>query len=334
MAAPPPTVSAQPLLVLGVLCNERRRTWALKLRKLYAPFVNSGQVVVRYVYDERWISKRKSWQQLLDDEVGVPIGQGVQLHCAHKMVGWWSNAHRWSNGTFYAKTDDDAALDLERILPLIERLPRRRLYGGILRYSSINDTSLEGVCWSAGAHGAVKKHRRHCPTSRGPIAFAEGPFVLMSADMQRFVAPVLHPDPRQRCHFEDLLLGKEVMNMRSLNLVNLDALIGEPNVVSGPNRQRSQGMWLGTKGPLAHWTRTDELLAKAIASFERANRDSPARAHPAFNCTPWLPQFELLRAFPCCQDWNLCVPSDAGEYWKLMRRVYLGGVPRRGLPLT
>ena len=329
VAAP---ASHQPLLVLGVVCNERRRPWALRLRKLYAPFVDSGKVVVRYVYDEQWLAHRKKWQ-LLPDEIGVPVGRGMNLHCAHKMVGWWSRAHEWS-GSYYAKTDDDAALDMARLLPLIEQLPVRKLYGGILRYSSINETSLEGVCWSGGAYGAVKKHRRHCPNSHGPIAFAEGPFVLMSADVQQLVAPSLHADPRQRCHFEDLLLGKQVMNVSGLNIVNLDVLLGEPNVVSGPSRQQRGGRWLGTKGPLAHWTRTDELFAKSIASFERANRLSPpGQVHPAFNCTLWSRQFELLRAFPCCQDWSLCVPSDAGEYWKSLRRLYLDNVPRAGLPL-
>lgn len=327
MQAPP---TQPPLLVLGILCNERRRNWASRLRKLYAPFVDSGRVVVRYVYDEKWLA-RKSWQKL-PDEIGVPTGRGLNMHCAHKMVGWWRGAHRWS-GTFYAKTDDDATLDLARLLPLIERLPRHRLYSGILRYSSINETSLEGVCWSAGAHGAVKKHMKHCPTSRGPIVFAEGPFILMSQDVQRWVAPKLHIDSRQRCHFEDLLLGRELMAIPALNIANLGPLIAEPNVVSSPTRHHRKGMWLGTKGPLAHWTRTEALYGRTLASFARAEQQVPIRTHPSFNCSLWRREFMLLRDFPCCQDWSLCAPADAGEHWATLRRTYLGGVPRLGVPL-
>jgi hypothetical protein len=183
-----------PLLVLGVVANERRVRWRERLRQLYAPF--AGKVLVKYVLEDSKSNPRRKYTPAAD-EVMVPVVRGGDRHCAHKMVGWWSMAQRWP-GAFYAKTDDDAALDLPRLLPIIEGLPRRGLYSGILRYSSMNESSLEGVCWSAGAYGALNKRVRDpaCVGSVGPIVFAEGPFVLMSSDVQQWVAPRL----RKRAH--------------------------------------------------------------------------------------------------------------------------------------
>ena len=61
--------------------------------------------------------------------MGVLVGHERDQHCAHKMVGWWSGVGH-EPATFYAKTDDDALLDLARILPLLESLPRTSLYAG------------------------------------------------------------------------------------------------------------------------------------------------------------------------------------------------------------
>ena len=311
----------KPLLVLGVLSNERRQQWRERLRKLYAPFAD--RVIVRYVFDQTWLTRHP--KLATEDSVGVAVGRGRDLHCAHKMVGWWSTAHKWP-GTFYAKTDDDAVLDLGRLLPILESLPRRRLYSGILRYSSINESSLEGICWSAGGHGALRKRSRYCKSARGPIVFAEGPLIVMSSDVQAMVAPRLKLDDRQRCHFEDLLLGKEIALLSQLNLVNLGPLIAEPNVVSGPRRGRPRGEWLGVKGPLGHWARTEALYSRTIREFERAAREVPPRPEPVFNCSLWAHSFPRLREFPCCQDWSLCEPPDGGAAWSQLRAVYKGNL--------
>ena len=310
-----------PLLVLGVLCSEGRRGWRERLRRYYSAF--SDRVVVRFILDEKWMSSHKT--KTASDEVGVPTGRGLNQHCAHKMVGWWSTAQRWP-GSYYMKTDDDAMVDLARILPLLESLPRTRMYGGILRYSSINETSLEGVCWAPGAAGALNKRRNHCKLTRGPIVFAEGPFVLMSADVQAWVAPRLRVDARQLCHFEDLLLGRELASYSgALRLTNLDLLLAEPNV------WENRGRWMGVKGPLAHWTRDDVAFDRVANEFRRAAVLAPIAAHPPLQCAPWITTFARLREFPAASHaWELCQSAAAETEWKRLRRMYAMSVNRTG----
>ena len=312
------TGARQPLLVVGVISTERQVRWRQRLRHLYQPYVDRGIVQVFYILDG---SAQNGL--IMADEIGVPVSHRPDRHCAHKMIGFWKMAGRWP-ATYYLKTDDDVTLDLPRIVPLLESLPRHRLFSGILRYSLVNETTLEGVCWSAGANGALNKRRRaSCKgdTIRGPFPFAEGPFVLMSADVQAWVGPRLKKDPRQQCHFEDLLLGRELAQHRELQIVNLDFLLGQPNVVS------SRGEWLGTNGPVAHWTRSEEHFIKTIESFRRASQSLPVTsAFPKPPCAPWGQSFRRLHEYPCCQNWTLCDGPEVVAYWKDVRQVYQGRV--------
>ena len=311
--------ATRPLLVLGVLCNERRPRWRERLRSLYAPFAD--RVLVRYVLSSQFQRRHG----LAADEVGVPVGHGSDQHCAHKMVGWWSIAQRWP-ADYYAKTDDDAMLDLPRLLHVLGALPASGLYGGILRYSSINERTLEGVCWASGAFGALRQRaspRENCAHTRGPIVFAEGPFVLMSSDVQAWVAPRLRLDERQRCHFEDLLLGREVALREELRLVNLGPLLAEPNVFS------TRGAWLGVNGPLAHWTRSDEAFNRTVDEFRNASSLYPPRPVPTLQCAPWRDSFPRVREFPCCANWSLCESDAASKEWSRQRIAYASAGGRR-----
>jgi hypothetical protein len=227
------TISNPPahLLVLGIVTSEKtytsRNRW---LRAYYSdPLVNSGSaVLVRFVVDANWWARRivEDPASASDDVLGVmTMSELPQRHCAHKMVGWWRAAARWP-AAFYGKTDDDAAIDLPRLVPLLmQSLPRTRVYAGVVRYSSINESDWQGVCWAPGAGGALKLRRRDpaCAASHvyghlgernegiyGPFPFVEGPLVLMSADVLSWLAPKLAIDRRQLCHFEDLLLGREL----------------------------------------------------------------------------------------------------------------------------
>ena len=313
----------QPLLVLGVLADERRPRYRERLREYYAQY--SDRVLVRYILDERWLSDHPKYIPAAD-EISVRVGrEHKDQHCAHKMIGWWSTAARWP-GTFYAKTDDDVMIDLARIVPLLESLPSDGLYGGILRYSSINESSLEGQCWSAGAFGALRrrisppKEYPRCGETRGPIVFAEGPFVLMSHDVQKWVSPKLSLDERQRCHYEDLLLGRELAHRPSMRLTNLGGLIADPNVWD------FRGRWQRVHGPLAHWTRTDEAFNHTASQFARTARIAPTNVPmPKLACTPWLESFPRLVEFPCCRNWTLCESADALKEWKRLRKIYLNG---------
>ena len=156
----------------------------------------------------------------------------------------------------------------------------------------------------------------------------------------------LKRDDRQRCHWEDLLLAKELALRPNISLANLGKLIADPNVVS-PN-----GRWLGVHGPLAHWTRSEALQRLTAREFKRAaveappsklwtgrgSLESPSSTRPPpsprtpqeprpseFICKRWRDSFPRLSKFPRgYRDWRLCEPSDGGRQWKQLRRVYLG----------
>ena len=309
--------SPRALLVIGIVSTEKRKEWRDRLRTVYKPWVDRGVVILKFVLDSRRLPDNAL------DELGVPISKTryryFQTACAHKMVAFWQQAGRWP-AQYYVKTDDDAALNLHHIVPLVQSLPRKRLYSGILRYSSMNDTTLEGVCWAAGPNGALNKKRtaRECkgPTVSGPYPFAEGPFILISSDVQQWVSTRLRRDARQQCHFEDLLLGRALSQHPRLRIVNLGALLSDPNIVS------NRGVWLGTNGPLAHWTRTAALLSRTVKSFELAVNASPPRVFPRPPCAPWRDSYPRLHQFSCCTNWTLCDGKETNKYWKGLRAVY------------
>ena len=315
------------LLVLGIVMSEKTYTSRIRwLRAYYSdPLVNSGSaVLVRFVIEANWWARRivEVPSSASDDVLGVVTMSDLpQRHCAHKMVGWWRAAARWP-AAFYGKTDDDAAIDLPRLVPLLmQSLPRTRVFAGVVRYSSINESDWQGVCWAPGAGGALKLRRRDpaCAASHvyGPFPFVEGPLVLMSADVQSWLAPKLAIDRRQLCHFGDLLLGRELSHHPALELINLDRLIGRSNVIAG----RAQGGgWVGATGLLAHWVRTEKNFRRAVVEFQRTAQqqqlwkggDAQRTVAPASNltleCSLWRSSYADLAFYPCCQNWTLCVP--------------------------
>lgn len=332
-AAPAPSSLTPPaLLVLGVVTTEK---WAVeritRLRAFYSTW--NGTALVKFILDEQWLQRERARQKILDtaahdDLLGVPtMSELPQRHCAHKMVGWWRAASRWP-AAYYVKTDDDAAVDLAQLVPLLRSpsMPRTRAYAGVVRYSSLNESSLLGVCWAPGAGGALKlrQRRAECVGAYGPFPFAEGPLIVLSVDVQAWLAPRLAIDVRQRCHFEDLLLGQELSRHPSLHLVNLDRLVGRSNVIAG---KQQGGGWVGATGILAHWTRTDEHFRRAIAGFSRATAAkattfalaasatwSPISVAPALECSLWRGSYTDLTAYPCCNNWTLCVPPPSKPF--------------------
>ena len=115
----------------------------------------------------------------------------------------------------------------------------------------------------------------------------------MSHDVQKWVAPKLSLDERQRCHYEDLLLGRELAHRPSMRLTNLGGLIADPNVWD------FRGRWQRVHGPLAHWTRTDEAFNHTASQFARTARIAPTNVPmPKLACTPWLESFPRLVEFP------------------------------------
>ena len=54
------------------------------------------------------------------------------------------------------------------------------VFAGIVRYSSVNATNLEGVCFASGAAYAIRYRRKYCagPRFAGPFPYVEGPLEM------------------------------------------------------------------------------------------------------------------------------------------------------------
>ena len=303
---PAPTETTETILVLGVICNEKQYAWRERLRHFYLKHTQSRQAVVRYVLDEAYFHQRSRITR--SDEVTVPVTRGGNRHCAHKALGWWRLAAQWP-ASFYGKTDDDAVIDLPPLLSLLQQIPAGvPSFTGIIRYSSLNETTLAGQCWGAGPGMALRLRSRKCAgaESFGPFPYAEGPLIVASARLQQWVAPRLKLSDRQTCHFEDLLFARAVAPHPAVFMLNLVSLIGNKDVVIS-SQQKNAGRWVGSQGFLAHWTRADKHFKRAVAEFP-LKRKMPA---PVLQCASWASSFQPVKNgdFPCCRNWTLCEPG-------------------------
>ena len=211
-----PSVLPRHLFVFGIVCNERQHSWRARLRKLYgahAPNILSIFVVLDdYRTHAKWQQlELKLGERLTEDVLYVPAmvkAERVEkhhayreAHCSHKTMGWWKLASRWPS-QWYGKTDDDAVIDLPPLLLLLARMPSGPVYGGIVHYSSVNLTNLEGTCFASGAYTAARQRliglnaalcpagpnaaMPHCQCSQvdGPYPYVEGPLEILSSDVQ------------------------------------------------------------------------------------------------------------------------------------------------------
>ena len=71
------------ILVLGVICTEKRRAWRERLRAHYADHTRSGRVIVRYVLDEDFFRQGRG-NAIAPDELAVPTHRGRDRHCARE----------------------------------------------------------------------------------------------------------------------------------------------------------------------------------------------------------------------------------------------------------
>jgi hypothetical protein len=120
---------------------------------------------------------------------------------------------------------------------------------------------------------------------------------------QRFLAARVEADPRQRCHYEDLYVGRYVAQHPRLSLVNLDSMLGHKDVWQSGTRK-----WLGADSFLAHWVRDHEAFLRVSRGFEERRAMSSANSLD-LHCMHWADSFELLPAFSCCQNWTVCEPA-------------------------
>ena len=309
------------MLVFGVVSTEHQHVWRARLRKLYAR--HAGTVLAIYVvsagfeHDRRWNVREDSvGGRVVADVLFAPAAHTStaldksspyrQAHCAHKTIGWWRAARRWPS-VWYGKTDDDAVIDLPPLLTLLTMLPSGPVFGGIVRYSGLNASNLNGECFSPGALGVVNKRRfgsgaRRCASFEGPYPYVEGPLEILSADVAGFLADRAAVDARMRCHFEDLYIGRLVAMHPRLSLVNLDTLLGHKDVWNPFN-----GRFVGADSLLAHWVRDGRAFELVTAGFEASRIRSPAAS--ALHCAPWASSFVELSSFPCCQNWSVCEPQ-------------------------
>ena len=230
-----------------------------------------------------------------------------EAHCAHKTMGWWKLAKRWPS-RWYGKTDDDAVIDLPPLLRFLREemaaIPGP-VFGGIVHYSSLNTTNLEGACFASGGLNAIKSRRRRCsgPEFAGPCPYVEGPLEILSPEVMRFLSEHAAVDPRQRCHYEDLYVGIAIAGHASLSLVNLERLLGRKDVYIPGRRE-----FVGADSMLAHWVRSEDAFKRVVNGFERT-RGLRSRRSNALQCAPWASAFPPLRdGFPCCHDWHVCEP--------------------------
>ena len=219
-------------------------------------------------------------------------------------MGWWRAAGRWP-AKWYGKTDDDAVVDLPPLLSLLDDVLSRvdaPVYAGIVRYSSLNTTNLEGACFASGANGAVRYRARYCPQAEiaGPYPYVEGPLELLSPSVQQHLAPLALSDPRQRCHYEDLYVGIHIASHPNISLVNLERLLGRKDIYLPRHTE-----YIGPDALLAHWVRSEVAFDQVEHDFVRKRRRIGSSA---IQCAPWAQTFPPLEKFPCCRKWVVCEP--------------------------
>lgn len=308
------------LLALGIVSRETEFDRRQRLRTLYQG--SSVDVLVRFVLDASWLASQNV-SVLQGDEVGVSGG-----NLALKAFGWWREAARWT-ASFYAKTDDDAVIDIGPLrLLLLAMPPAQPVFAGVVRYTHLNASTLMGACWGLGAGAAVKLHRAACAGSGylGPLPFVEGPLEVLSAELWRFVtislsrgrvADALALGRRSAryalevlAYVEDRLLGYVVSQLDSVVLVNLAHTVRNMNVVDIHDE------WAGADSFVAHHVRTREHFELAVADFGRSSRQRREHhcaagrvrnnAVARFRCRKRrpVPAFNHSAPLLSCADWS------------------------------
>ena len=333
------------LLAIGVVCNENNYNQRQRVRSLYSRF--SSLVAVRFILDDAFLRRQGAF---VGDEVGVVVrSPPSHAHCVDKAFGWWRVALRTVRARFYAKTDDDTALSLAHLLPIVRLMPRSGAYGGAVRYTSMSLANRSAACFAWGCRTALSLKRRACPSLFGPFPFVSGPLQVLSADVVAWVAPRLDRHEAQHCQFEDRLLGLALTSHPSLTMVNLAHTTGRMNVVN------NQGEWLGAESFAAHWVKRHDLFARvledhsameppavaarrfcatararlsrggsgatAAAAAARFCADAPGAWRLQLACAPWRQEYDELSQYPCCHEWASCTgpPRGAVVHWRKNR---------------
>ena len=274
-----------------------------------------------------------------DDSPGGCATREAQV--MSKARGWWRVAAQWPS-RFVAKTDDDCFIDLPRLSALLRAMPTHQshVYAGKIYYTSINGTSANQLgampCYSnhgaTGALGARYNDVQACGGLRGPFPFASGPLELMSAPLRAWLvartARAINSglySPEVNAQVEDAQLGWEISHHPSVDVLDLNFAMARTNVRLDFGDTR----WHGFEGLAAHKVdtrddmqrisaqlnaRTNLSLSSDLSSDLCAALSTGERSVwcpggvPRMWCAPWALQLSELETFPCCREWNLCVP--------------------------
>ena len=296
---------------------------------------------MRFIVEEAWLVQQAA-HDLAGDEVGIHTASDLPatVRACHKSHGWWDVAWRRFRATFFGKTDDDAVVDLPRLHLVLRSLPNATTYAGALHYGSLAQRHGHSSCSNASrcskrrtgelaprecfggtlaaALGSYT-HHQVCSSTFGPIPFAVGPLIMVSADVSQFIAAVHRPESWHVISFEDIILGQLLAMHGSINLVSLSQLLGNFNV------RDVAGKWRGADGLLAHHAHTQADLVRAATAYSRRSprsitaHDGDAVTEP-FQCLRWSSMAPEVEALPCCRDWKFCVAASTARSVQEMQR--------------
>ena len=170
------------LVAMGILTRERPAADALRdrLRWLYAS--EQRLVTPRFVVDESYATRNGGATDLF----GVPHNSTTPHALTYKALWWWRLAPNRIAARFYLKTDDDAVLHLPTLLLVVGALELTQEepqlhYAGDINWSTMNLEALIGHCWSMVPLASLSWKQKKCAKEYGPVPFATGSLVLVSA---------------------------------------------------------------------------------------------------------------------------------------------------------
>jgi len=272
--------------------------------------------------------------------------RGGIFSCIDKLFAWFPHAvHAYPGAAFYAKADDDSYVDVSRLGALLRPLTSlRNAYLGYVQYDSFITAEWKHCGWAAGPVGAAHAYAHGCPhggAAFGPFPFVVGALTAMGADLamwmrssafvRQLVADGRSSQSNTRhwdCGYSDVTLGYALAaSNQSVSLVSVrnamrDATYGAMNartfVVSHHLRQGAQfdaahaeaarqPAWRAAPPTCLPWAEVGSVgLPWAEAGSPRIRQraaEEPSRAELQ----------RAMRAFHCCQHWQLCElhPVDA-----------------------
>uniref|UniRef100_A0A7S0LQY0 Hexosyltransferase n=1 Tax=Coccolithus braarudii TaxID=221442 RepID=A0A7S0LQY0_9EUKA len=337
--------SAPHLLVLGIMCTESAFSRREILRVHYTAVSIPPGVLIRYFVDALSMAHNLEKDMAHIDALGnfaLPICRGLASSDApgscttkearrmSKARGWWLWALKNIPSRFYGQTDDDCIIDLPRLAALLHALPSSGVYAGKMYYASVNGTSPDQLplrnCFVVGdpvaALGNNAFHSECSSRARGPLPYAIGPLIVLSADVSAWLAAKsrvpLH-SYEVTAHQADAQLGWELSFHPALHLTDLTPYMGGLRSLN-VRRDAYDETYRGFDGIVAHklmFHTEDVARVAAQQAAERApaalgGRVGAGRGLEEWSCVPWVELEAAVEAFPPpMQQWRWCEGKGA-----------------------